>query len=155
MVEMLGAAIIAMPVFMPLRMSASVVLGEAALADMSLGLAALAGVITHLALAAFFGLLYGLINARLSPAVQAHSERQAVMGLGYGLLIWLINFQIIARAAYPWFLETSQWLHALVHALAYGLPLGLMYAENAQRAEYRRAFPRPRRRKASELESGG
>ncbi|RJP74660.1 MAG: hypothetical protein C4524_12635 [Candidatus Zixiibacteriota bacterium] len=148
--EMVGAAIMGMPVFMPLRMFASVLLGQTALTGMSLGTAVFLGLIIHLLLSAVFGFIYGLINIGLPPAHRASMGSQAVIGFGYGLLLWFINFQIIARMIYPWFLETPQFMQAMMHALFYGLPLGLMFAGTMQRTEMAVSTPPPRRREPVE-----
>lgn len=133
MMEIAGAAAMGNPPLMPIRMFASIVLGEAALETVPMGSALLVGVVVHLALSALFGLIYGLLNARTSTATQTQWGRQAGLGLLFGLALWLVNFQIIARVLYPWFLTTPQFLQALMHALFFGLPLGLMYAAAERR----------------------
>jgi hypothetical protein len=49
--------------------------------------------------------------------------------------VWLVTFQFVARGYYPWFLGTSQFFQLLMHALFFGVPLGLLFAA----AERRRA----------------
>lgn len=142
-VEIAGAAMMGNPPLMPLRMFASVVLGQAALATVSLGVAVLVGTIAHLVLSALFGLIYVALNRRLSPAAQASRGSQSLMGLVFGAAVWLVNFQIIARILYPWFLGTPQFLQFMMHALFFGLPLGLLYARSERRARAVRPAPAP------------
>lgn len=126
--EIIAAGARGSPPLTPTRMFASVVFGRDALSSMSLGLAFVLGMIVHLTLSAIFGAVYGALNSPASDRVRRSYAAQAVLGLGFGLLLWVLNFQLVARVTYPWFLRAPQGLHALMHALFYGLPLGLMFA---------------------------
>jgi hypothetical protein len=126
--EMVVAAIMGNSALMPFRMFASILLGAAAMETTPIGTAFIIGSLVHLALSAAYGLIYGLINARFSTETQTNWGRQAGLGLLFGAILWLVNFQIIARILYPWFLTTPQFLQLLLHALFFGLPLSLMYA---------------------------
>lgn len=126
--EMIGAALMGDPPLMPVRMFASTVLGEQALTETPLGTAVVVGIVAHFALSAIYGLIYGAINGTFSAATETSYGRQAGLGLLFGAALWLINFQIIARILYPWFLMTPQFLQMAMHAVFFGLPLGLMYA---------------------------
>lgn len=139
--EILGAAVTGMPPLQPLRMFASVLLGEDALRATPMGLAALIGIVVHLALSAAFGVIYGLVNGALSARLRTSFARESVLGLLYGLALWIVNFQIIARIGYPWFLETPQFLQAVMHAVFYGLPLALMYVAGERRVRVLRPVP--------------
>ena len=97
LMEVVGAVLMGNPPLMPLRMFASVLLGQSALEAASLGTAVLVGTVVHLGLSALYGLIYGLINARLSAETQTNWGRQAGLGLLFGAMLWLVNFQIIAR----------------------------------------------------------
>ncbi len=132
--EIAGAALMGDPPLMPLRMFASIVLGQEALMGTSAGVAFVVGLIIHLILSASFGLIYGAIAARLDPDTQASYGKQAGLGLVFGAALWLVNFQIIARVIYPWFLGAPQMVQLVMHALFFGLPLGLMFAAAAHRA---------------------
>lgn len=136
MMEIAGAAMMGNPPLMPLRMFASVVLGGSAMQTASLGSVVVVGTIAHLALSAVFGLIYGLVNARFSPKTETSWGRQAGLGLLFGAMIWLVNFQIIARILYPWFLMTPQFLQMAMHAMFFGLPLALMYAAAERRVQH-------------------
>ncbi len=128
----LSAAMGASP-FLPLRMFASVLLGVQALTNVSLGIALVAGISVHLVLSGFYGALYGLLNTTLQPEVQKGYGPQVAMGVVFGIGLWLINFQIIARLIYPWYLELPQGIQASLHAVTYGAPLGALFARAALR----------------------
>lgn len=128
MIEVAAAVMMGNPPLMPLRMFASVLLGQDALQAAPLGTAVLGGAVVHLGLSALYGLIFGLINAKLSAETQTSWGRQAGLGLLFGAMLWFVNFQIIARIFYPWFLTTPQFLQMTLHAMFFGLPLALMYA---------------------------
>jgi hypothetical protein len=140
--EVFAAVGMGEPAAMPFRMFASIVLGQAALMEVSAGAAFAIGGLVHLVLSGIFGLVYGLASSRLSAETRANLTRQAGIGLAFGLALWLVNFQLIARLLYPWFLGTPQALQALLHAIFFGLPLGLLYGAAERRLE------RPRRQVA-------
>lgn len=132
--EIVGAALMGNPPLMPLRMFASIVLGNAALETTSLATAVVVGSVVHLALSAAFGLVYAAVNGRLGRDVQTSWGSQVLIGLGFGVALWIVNFHIIARLIYPWFLMTPQFLQMMMHAVFFGLPLALMYAAAERRA---------------------
>ncbi len=115
-------------VLTPVRFAASVLLGAQALAGAPLGLTVAAGLAVHLGLSAFFGLAYSLIDARLSPELRPKVSHQTAVGMLFTIGVWLVTFQFVARGYYPWFLGTSQFFQLLMHALFYGVPLGLLFA---------------------------
>lgn len=135
-IEIIAASMMGDPPLMPVRMFASTVLGEAALADTSLGTAVIIGFIAHFALSSIFGVIYGAANARFSLSTETSYGRQAALGLLFGAALWLVNFQVIARVLYPWFLTAPQGLQLMLHALFFGLPLALMYAAAERRAHH-------------------
>lgn len=134
--EVVGAAMMGNPPLMPVRMFASTVLGEQALMQTSAAIAIPVGLIAHFLLSAIFGAIYGVVNARLSTATETSYARQAGIGLLFGVGLWLVNFQIIARVLYPWFLTTPQFLQMAMHAMFFGLPLALMYAASERRVHH-------------------
>ncbi len=134
--EVVGSTIMGNPPLMPVRMFASVVLGETALMQTPAATAIPIGVIVHLALSAMFGVIYGLASSRLSTATETSYGRQAAIGLGFGAMLWLVDFQIIGRIAFPWFLNAPQFLQMAMHAMFFGLPLGLMYAAGERHAHH-------------------
>jgi hypothetical protein len=132
--EMLGARLMGDPAIAPLRMFASIVLGQDALAVTAPGTAIVVGTVVHLILSGIFGLVYGLVNSRFSREIRTERRNQAVLGLLYGTALWLVNFQFIARLFYPWFLELPQLLQLGMHVLFFGIPLALMYGGAERRA---------------------
>ena len=134
-VEILITGLMGGAPLMPLRLFASILMGQDALYATTTGTVVL-GALVHLVLSGLFGLFYGLVNAGFTSRTQTHWGRQAVLGLAFGALLWFVNFQIVARIAYPWFLESPQLLQLLVHALAFGLPLALMYGGAERRVQH-------------------
>ena len=118
---------------LPLRMSASVLLGRAGL-EASMGAASLVGLGVHLALSALFGLAYGLLDGNRPKEPDRSWGRQAALGTLYGLALWLIDFQLVGRLSHPWFLTLPQLGQAVLHAFFFGLPLALMYVQRARHA---------------------
>ena len=142
-VSMLASAAMGQPALSPFRMYASVIFGAGAL-EFTAGTALVAGGITHLLLSAVFGVIYGLIMAAFPLGTHTSFGSQSGFGLLFGAALWLVNFQIIARIGYPWFLDANQLLQLVLHAVFFGLPLGLMYAASERRALLRpRAAPEP------------
>ncbi len=134
-------------VLTPVRFAASVLLGSQALGTMPLGLTVAAGLAVHLALSAFFGLAYSLIDSRLSPALRPRVSHQVAVGMLFMLGVWVVTFQFIARGYFPWFLQTAQFFQLVMHAVFYGAPLGLLFAA----AERRRAAIAVFEQEAAEL----
>ena len=132
-VEMAASAAAGSSPILPARMAASVVLGSSALETVSSGTALVVGTIVHLVLSAAFGAVYALIVSRMSRETRVSTGREAVGGVVYGTLLWLVNFQVIAALLYPWFLEPPQFPQMAMHALFYGLPLGILQARMEQR----------------------
>jgi len=130
--EIIAAAMMGNPALMPVRMFASVVLGRGAM-EAPLGTTLVVGTIAHLVLSAIFGLVYGLVSARSSEPTRTSFGRQAAVGILFGLAVWFVNFQIVARILFPWFLEAPQFLQAMLHGLFFGLPLALVYAASERR----------------------
>jgi hypothetical protein len=141
--EMAAASAMGGSPIMPLRMFASVVLGSTVLQGPVSGSIIGVGIISHLVLSAIFGLVYGLFNARLSEVTQTHLNRQVGLGLLFGALLWFVNFQIIARAIYPWFLGAPQFLQMTLHAVGYGLPLAVMHGWAERRVDHMQGVASP------------
>lgn len=97
--------------------------GAPALVAPAIAMAAL----IHLVLSAVYGAIFGALAPRVSAL---RNDRRALVGAaaGFGLLIWLVNFFVIAPIAFPWFLETSQVVQFFAHTLFYGAILGLLLA---------------------------
>lgn len=126
-------------VLTPLRLASSVLLGQQGLTGL-LGASVVVGLLFHFILSAALGLAYTSINKRLSPEGRTSLARQAAVGMLFGVAVWLVNFQIIARLLYPWFLGPSQLVQVLLHALFFGLPLGVLFAVGEQQRRARQGL---------------
>ncbi|HEX3854000.1 MAG TPA: hypothetical protein VHW01_23715 [Polyangiaceae bacterium] len=112
-------------------------IGKTALAGPVGPVSVLIGVLVHLVLSLGLGLLFEPVAACCTAATRASYGRMAGIGLGFGALVWLANFQLIARLFYPWLLPTPMGTQLLLHAVFFGLPLALMYSTIERRAEAR------------------
>jgi hypothetical protein len=105
------------------------------------------GSVVHLGMSVLTGVGFALIatgTARIRRRPLS-LETLTAMGIGYGLLLWLVNFQLLGRILYPWLLELPQVGVALLHAIAYGVPVGLAYGLfEARRERSYRLAPAPR-----------
>jgi hypothetical protein len=109
--------------FMPLRMIGGIVLGEQALdPGYPLFTAALAGLIVHMVLSVMFAIVFAAIVPRSTRSTAA----LAILGIGFGIALWIVNFFVIAPfAGWTWFPErTDPFIQAVAHALFFGLPVG-------------------------------
>ncbi|WP_258045731.1 hypothetical protein [Mesorhizobium sp. NBSH29] len=107
--------------FMPLRMIGAIVIGPAALdPGYSLLTAGSVGVIVHMVLSIVYGMIFGAIAASTLRGQMAH------VGLGslFGLVLWLVNFYVIAPMAFPWFLEANPIAQFIAHTFFFGTVLG-------------------------------
>jgi hypothetical protein len=122
--KMVAAAVLVGPqaFFMPLRMIGAIVLGREAL-DPSYWLftAAITGAIVHIVLSLVFASIFAWIGF---PAASPASY--AVSGIVFGLLLWLINFYLIAPAVgWTWFPGRSNAaVQFLAHTFFFGCPVG-------------------------------
>jgi hypothetical protein len=79
------------------------------------------GLVTHLTLAMLFGIGFGLLAWRLIRS----NLVLLIGGVGYGLLLYVVNFQILGRTAFPWFTDAMgppQGFEVFIHAV-FGLLL--------------------------------
>ncbi|MFO7177381.1 MAG: hypothetical protein DIU78_001665 [Pseudomonadota bacterium] len=120
----------------PFRFAASLSVGMPALVQMPSGAAVLLGGLTHLLLSSIYGFVFAWLNENASAGVQGAFGRQTALGALFGLVLWLVNFQMIARALFPWFLEVPPLAQALAHVFAFGLPLGALYAAATRRQHH-------------------
>lgn len=141
--ELGAAALMGGDPVMPFRMFASVLFGDVALSTMGPTTAYISGLVIHLALSAVFGLIYGFISAALDVNTRTSLGTQAAFGVAFGLALWLVNFHVIARAFFPWFLEAGQAIQAVIHAVFFGLPLGLLMGARERRVHRVRSEPTP------------
>lgn len=125
--EMIVAAVITGNFFAPLRMISAVVLGQQALTpEVGLAMAAVTGVIVHMIYSIVAGGVFGFIVAAVK-SLHATTSALIISGAVFGLLMWLVNFYLIAPAAgWSWFpQEASQfWQGFVAHTFLYGAVLG-------------------------------
>ena len=121
------------PAILAFRRFASVLLGPEALTATPEATAVGVGLVAHLFLSAMYGLFYGVYNSALTMPTRRSVVRQAAIGPIFGIMLWLVNFQVFAQYRYPWLLELPQGPQVFLHAVFYGLPLGLLYASAERR----------------------
>ena len=74
------------------------------------------GLVVHLTLAAAFGAAL----AALAPLARG-AGRLVGMGAAFGLVLYLVNFQILCRVAFEWFQEAPNQTFEVFAHLGYGL----------------------------------
>lgn len=139
--EMVGIAALGRPILTIWRELASTVLGERALDEVRLGLALVVGAIAHFTLSAIYGVIYALFMSRLGEDARRSFASQAILGLGFGGLLYLANHYVVAPLIYPWFPELNPPWQFVFHTVFFGVPLALGLAMQA-RHEHRRSLPR-------------
>jgi hypothetical protein len=115
----------------PLRMIGAILMGGAVLDPGSPAVApAAVGMLLHLALSALFGAAFGWVVRAWLTQPAAHL---VVTASGYGVLLWLVNFHMIAPiAGWNWFpARSSPVVQLVAHVVFYGALLGL-YLDRAR-----------------------
>jgi hypothetical protein len=112
----------------PLMMISTIVLGEEALASGQASAAVGFGV--HSVLSVAFGVLFGLI----APMLRTNGTA-ALVGTGYGVVLYLVNFLVVSPLAYPVFKMANQPFELVVHALFGTLLAFAFYHSGVRRAE--------------------
>lgn len=128
--EMGVAGLMGQSAFEPLRMIAAVVLGEAALhMERTVDLATVVPVAlaVHYTLSAIYGAVFGTIAAEIGAL---RKSRLALIGAAtiFGLLLWLVNFYLIAPLAFTWFSMADPLAQFAAHTVFFGTVLGLLLA---------------------------
>ena len=102
------------------------------------------GLIVHLTLSMAFGIAFALVVPLLTSA------RTLVAGaLGFGIALYLFNFQVLGRLFFEWFQEgPNQLFELFIHAV-YGLLLVPFFASALKLGE----APEPRRAHAARCAS--
>lgn len=125
LIEMGWAAAMGMSPFMPPRMIAGIALGRPALdpAAVDVGTALAVAMVVHLVLSMLYGVIFTAIVAAV-PALRGASI--VLLGLVFGLALWLINFYLIAPVAgWTWFPQEADPIQQFVaHAIGFGVVLG-------------------------------
>jgi hypothetical protein len=121
-------------VLLPFRYAASIVMSSHAFEAGWLAVV-LVGAIVHFSIATMFAFAYGVVNTQLSSRSRVWGAREALMGIVFATVVWLLDFQVIARFFYPWMLDHSQLVQWWIHAVGYGFPLGLLFAAREKTPE--------------------
>ena len=119
---------------------ASPVLGQRVVSDATTPSVLLVGALVNIVLSAVFGALYERLVA-LQPNRSHRWERVASWGALYGLVLYLVNFQLISRLIFSWVLEQAQWPYFIAHVFVFGPVLAVMYEVAQRREQARLAHP--------------
>jgi uncharacterized membrane protein YagU involved in acid resistance len=117
--------------FMPLRMIGAMVLGAQALEPFySLGYAAIVGLLVHATLSVLFALLFVAV---FQPIPTIRPRGLVLTGCLYGVLLWLVNFYVIAPVmGWTWFAErTNPVVQFIAHTFFFGCTLSYLLLRDA------------------------
>jgi uncharacterized membrane protein YagU involved in acid resistance len=115
--------------FGPLRLIGSMVLGaQALMPSYSLLAAGIVGLMVHMMMSAIFGLIFFALLTVFKRR-SASTPSLLVYGSIFGLLLWVVNFLILAPLFFPQFGMVSQlWNGFFAHTFLYGTMIGLFAA---------------------------
>ncbi len=94
----------------------------------------LIGGFVNMSISVLAGILFALIDTAISDRHVVGLRERALLGMAFGALLWLVDFQLMGRLVYPWFLDLNQPAFLALHVLAFGLPLGVVYGLLDERA---------------------
>ncbi|MBK8986600.1 MAG: hypothetical protein IPM39_11045 [Chloroflexi bacterium] len=89
----------------------------------------LTGLLAHLAVSAIYGVVFGLLLGMVGRIRPSLVRWGWLMGLGYGLLLWLLGLGVVLTAVGAPLAQISPGQFALAH-LIYGLVLGFWFGKN-------------------------
>ncbi len=126
--------------FMPLRSISGILLGMQALdPSFSLVTAGIVGTLIHMVLSMIYGVAFGMAVA-VVPALRSSSAILIAAATAVGLVLWLVNFYLIAPAAgWVWFANANPVVQFLAHTFFYGSVLGV-YLDRVVANPMRRAM---------------
>ncbi len=85
---------------------------------------AFAGLVTHLTLSIAFGITFALLVGLVTPAIRrwplTGNLGLIVAGVAFGLVLYIVNFQILGRTLFPWFtnpMGPNQGFEIFIHAV--------------------------------------
>jgi len=125
----------------PIKAAASLLLRERAYQSGYWLFSLVLGLSVHFSLAVLYGYAFGLMSTEIRLRTRLNFAREALLGVLFGLVLWAINFGIIARGLYPWLYAGNLPAQAAFHALGFGLPLSLLFARNERRRVARMGPP--------------
>lgn len=133
--EMVMAALMGMPAWVPLQMIGAIVLGPGVLPPSAPTISTvLVGMIVHFILSAIYGVVLALIALAI-PALRSSVGLMTIVGMVYGLVLWLVNFYVIAPVLFPWFAEASPVVQFVAHVFFFGAVLGYYLGDRLARPE--------------------
>ena len=116
---------------LPMRWFASVLIGTHAFAA-SPAAVFLIGMAVHLGLSAGWGVVFCAIAAREPAALRESGIAQLALGALFGLVVWFVDFALIARLFYGWLLGLPIAAEIAIHVVFFGAPLGFLYGMSEQ-----------------------
>jgi hypothetical protein len=125
--EVVGATVAGRSPLLPLRMAASVLLGDSALDLVAPAPVVGVAILDHLVVSAILGVAYLVFAGQWAERWRGHPRSQALLGILFGTAVWLFNFQLVGRFATRWFLDTMQAPQWVAHAFFFGLPLAAFF----------------------------
>lgn len=113
---------------MPLRMMSTIVLGSGAMeaGTTSVGL----GVVVHLVLSALFGIVFALVVPMLRT-----NGTVALVGTVYGLVLYVVNFLVLAPLIFTVFQAANQPFELFAHVVFGTLLAFFFYGSGARQRE--------------------
>lgn len=115
--------------FEPLRLMSTLGLGLEALdPGYSIVTASMIGLFIHLAVSAIFGIIFVFLIT-VSGQITVPTEKHLIYGTVYGLILWVVNYVIIAPLAWPQFGELHPfWQGFVACTFFFGTLLGVYTA---------------------------
>ncbi len=112
-----------------LRATASLLLSKDALSQNTpLGTVVLVGLLDHFVVAAFWGLVFGLVLAcgrwLWTPGTVV------TMGILFGAFVWLVDCYLLGPVFWPWMLDMSSFSEFIGHVFFFGLPMSAWVARS-------------------------
>lgn len=127
--QILAGALSGMPPGAPWQFFLSVLRGGEGIHEEVTFTAFVVGAAIHVALSLLFGMIFGAIVAQIGRPVRNSLAIELTGGALYGLVLWVINVQIVGQFLYPWYLaELNPAVQALIHALFFGVPMATWLA---------------------------
>jgi hypothetical protein len=126
--EVVGATIAGRSPMLPLRMAASVLIGEAALYKATPAQAVGVAILDHLVISAMLGVAYLVFLGRLAERHARSWRAQLLLGVFFGTGVWLFDMVLVPKVGgLHWLLETLPAPQWLAHTLFFGVPLAGLF----------------------------
>jgi len=131
--EMVAAMLLHGDPLWPIQAAASLFMQEHAFDTSALAVALPLGLVTHVCMTLSYGFLYGLVSSDLRLSTRLNASREAALGALMGAVVWLLNFQLVARLFYPWLFATNQVAQFGLHVFTFGVVLALLFRRKEQK----------------------